>query len=282
MALICHEIVFSRLLWYTSFSMESVTQLFPLNFSPQMSIAVVLLLLIVLLGLLSRLREKSAIDPELSRKLAHILMGLVTLSFPWLFDSSGPVMVLALLSLMLIAAIRFWPPLRSLLGKSILSAERFTLGEFFFPLGILSAFLLSNGDRMSYLVAVLALTLADPLAAFVGIAVARRRRMLLPRKSIEGSLAFMLVSGLIAVIALNRMAGMSLSDSLLIGFNFGLVLALIEALSFWGTDNLTVPMGAVLLMQTIPGFAVTLQLSFMVTVLLMVKVLPAWQRQKAS
>ena len=239
----------------------------------------ILLLLVALLALLSWLREKTAIDPELSRKLAHILMGLVTLSFPWLFDDAQPVIILACLSLLLITAIRFWSPLRSLLGKSILCAQRFTLGEFFFPLGILSAFLLSDGDKLQYLVAVLALTLADPVAAFVGISLARKRCLPQPRKSIEGSLAFMLVSGLIAFLVLHLMAEMSLKDSLLIGLNFGVLLALIEAASFWGVDNFSVPVGAIILLQALSGLSAMVLIVLPIAIGVVLQLLSALKRR---
>ena len=37
----------------------------------------------------------AAPHPELPRKLMHVLMGLVASSFPWLFDSAWPVLLLA-------------------------------------------------------------------------------------------------------------------------------------------------------------------------------------------
>ena len=49
----------------------------------------VLLALGVLLGGLTLCRRWAAPHPELLRKLLHAGMGLVTLSFPWLFDDVG-------------------------------------------------------------------------------------------------------------------------------------------------------------------------------------------------
>ena len=48
-----------------------------------------------LLGILSIYRRLARPHPELVRKLLHVGMGCVTLSFPWLFDSPTPVVILA-------------------------------------------------------------------------------------------------------------------------------------------------------------------------------------------
>ena len=58
----------------------------------------ILLVLVVLGGVMIGLKLISArchLHPETSRKAVHIAMGLVTLSFPWLFTASWPVLLLA-------------------------------------------------------------------------------------------------------------------------------------------------------------------------------------------
>ncbi len=246
------------------------------------NIAAILLLLVSLLSLLSFLRKKAALDPELSRKLAHILMGLITLSFPWLFDEVWPVVLLAVLTIILLSAIRFWPPLKNSLGQAISCSERFTLGEIFFPLGVLFTFLLSDGDNLMYVVSILTLTIADPFAAFVGLSVARARRRPTPRKSIEGSVAFLVVASLISFLAFNSIAGMNVSESLLISLNFGIILALIEAVSRWGVDNISVPVGAIFLLKVLPYFSIPAQMILLVAAILTMKILPTLQRQTTT
>ncbi len=246
------------------------------------NIAMILLLLVSLLRLLSFLREKTALGPELSRKLAHILMGLVTLSFPWLFNAVWPVVLMAILAIILLSAIRFWPPLKNHLGQAILCSERFTLGEIFFPLGVLVAFLLSDSDKLLYVVSILTLTIADPIAAFVGLRFARSRRRPIPKKSIEGSVAFLLAASLTAFIALKSVAGMNISESLLISLNFGIILALIEAVSLWGSDNISVPVGAIILLKVLPYFSLSAQMVLLIAAILTIKVLLTLQRQKAT
>ncbi len=246
------------------------------------NIAAILLLLISLLGLLSFLQKKVDLNPELSRKLAHILMGLVTLSFPWLFDAVKPIALMAALTIVLLSVIRLWPPLKNSLGLAILCSDRFTFGELFFPLGVLFAFLLSDGDKLLYVVSILTLTIADPIAAFVGMSIARSCHRPMPKKSIEGSVAFFVAASLIAFLALKSVAGMDISESILISLNFGIILTLIEAASLWGVDNISVPIGAILMLKVLPDFSIPAQMALLTVTILTIKVLLTLQRQKAT
>ena len=65
---------------------------------PLLAMAAVLAVLGGLVGGLRLWQCFAAPPPELTRKLVHVSMGLVTLSFPWLFDEAWPVIALAGLS----------------------------------------------------------------------------------------------------------------------------------------------------------------------------------------
>src|SRR5689334_13007684 len=58
-------------------------------------IAVTLAAFAVLLGLLVAYHRSGLADPELLRKLLHVGMGAVIISFPWLFHHAWPVLLLA-------------------------------------------------------------------------------------------------------------------------------------------------------------------------------------------
>ena len=62
----------------------------------------VLLILAGLMAALAYFHKNHAPHPELVRKLLHIGMGLVTLSFPYLFDAAWPVIVLAILAVLVL------------------------------------------------------------------------------------------------------------------------------------------------------------------------------------
>jgi phytol kinase len=77
--------------------------------NPLLGIALVLAVLAGLMGGLRLYQTLAAPHPELVRKLLHMGMGLTTLSLPWLFDAAWPVLVLAGLSVVALAALRSGP-----------------------------------------------------------------------------------------------------------------------------------------------------------------------------
>src|SRR5216684_2396312 len=104
--------------------------------NPWLGIGFVLAVLGGLLGGLCLYQRFAAPHPELVRKLLHMVMGLVTLSFPWLFDAAWPVLLLAGLSIAGLLT-----PFRNL-GSVIGGVARFSLGEVYFPLAVAVLFLL--------------------------------------------------------------------------------------------------------------------------------------------
>jgi phytol kinase len=84
------------------------------------------LVLAVLGGLIIGLQQyqrRYSPHPEIVRKLLHVPMGLITLSFPWLFDRPLPVVLLAAIAILTLLALRFYPPLRQRYG-SVLGGVR--------------------------------------------------------------------------------------------------------------------------------------------------------------
>ncbi|NEQ28311.1 MAG: hypothetical protein F6K28_56880, partial [Microcoleus sp. SIO2G3] len=78
-----------------------------------------LLVLSILGGLIVSLKQVQrhfSPHPEIVRKLLHIPMGLITLSFPWLFDRPLPVVLLAAIAITTLVAIRLYAPLREQFG----------------------------------------------------------------------------------------------------------------------------------------------------------------------
>ena len=126
--------------------------------------------------------------PELPRKLLHAGSGLLTLSFPFLFDRFWPVLLLTGGSALLIAAVKFLRPLRKL-GGVVDGVPRTTLGEIYFPISVAVVFWLSLGKSpLLFCVPILVLTLADATGALVGIRYGQTR-FEGASKSVEGSIA---------------------------------------------------------------------------------------------
>ena len=219
---------------------------------PALGIACVLLALGALLGGLRWLQSRRALHPELVRKLMHVGMGLVALTFPRLFDQPWPVLVLSGTALALLAAVRWVGPLRRSLGSVLGGVERTSLGEFYFAGAVAMVFWLSRetnfprGTNLFFIIPVLILTLADAVGALIGTryGLARYTTDDGGHKSVEGSLAFFLAAFFSTHVPLLLCSDTGRGASLLIGVTLGLLLVLIEAIAWRGLDNLFIPLTA--------------------------------------
>lgn len=212
--------------------------------NPWLAILLVLTVLGAALATISLLSIRCALHPETSRKSVHIFMGLVTLSFPWLFAVQWPVLLLAALSMAALTGTRLISAVRSRFGNVLLGVERFSLGELYFPLAVALLFLLADGNRPLYAVPLLVLTLADATAALVGVRYGRHRYATSEgSKSIEGSLAFFGVAFFSAFLPLLVLGTQGHAKALLLSLIIGILVMLFEAISVGGLDNLFIPMG---------------------------------------
>ena len=198
----------------------------------------------LLLGGVRWYQARFAPPPEIPRKLVHVAMGLIVLSFPWVFAERWPVVVLGVLATGALLAVRFVRVLRRGVGSVLHSVERQSLGELAFPASVALVFWLANGNAVAYVVPVLMLALADATAAVIGIryGVVRFATTEEP-KSLEGSVAFFVVAFLSALVPLLLMTDIGRAEVLLIATILGLLIAMIEAVSWHGLDNLFVPVG---------------------------------------
>lgn len=90
------------------------------------------------------------------------------------------------------------------------------------------------------LIAIYTLAIADPLSALVGITWGRRR--IVPNKSIEGSLAFLAATAVIAAIALRMTTLVATGPLVAVALAIGLAGAVFEMLPIRLDDNLTIPL----------------------------------------
>ncbi len=189
--------------------------------------------------------------PELPRKLMHVLMGLVASSFPWLFDSAWPVLLLAGTSMAALWLLRTGQAGTADMRGVLHAVSRVSWGEMLFPLAVATVFVLADGNALLYSVPILILTLADALAALIGLRYGQMRFTTLDgQKSLEGSFAFFLVSFLCVHIVLLLFTDTGRAESLLIGAILGLLVMMFEAVAWRGLDNLFIPLAAYALLKT--------------------------------
>jgi len=193
----------------------------------------------------AELLRRWGIPGEHTRSLVHALSAVLALGLPYLFGSPWPVAVMAIgFAGSMVVSERL-----GLLG-SIHDVPRRTTGAAMFPLGIAAAYALTGGQVPAYPVAVLALGLGDPAAAFTGRRFARRSATIWgTRRSVEGSIAACLVAGAVTIAVL-LVAGESDQSSLVaLGLAVGVAVALGEATSPFGFDNLAIPVVAAIVMD---------------------------------
>jgi phytol kinase len=207
------------------------------------TIAFGLLIGFCILLLAEALLKDGKISTELTRKIIHLVSGLILIV--WSFYISLEAIIGVEILFMIAAAItrRF-----GLFGSQK-GINRISWGEFFFPTGVILIILL-GASRAVFILAVLHLAIADAAAALVGKRYGKGNsyKVLGQKKSIAGSLAFLAVSLILVAatfwIAPSDFVEMNKIALLLLP----LVTTLAENLGVYGTDNLLIPLAVLLLL----------------------------------
>lgn len=185
-------------------------------------------LFLLLLMLIEYVTRWKNLNKELTRKIAHILSGLFGIAMAlvlnkWIFITFATFFFVIIT---ISYGIKFF--------SSIHNVKRKTFGELLLPLGILVAYIFSDGATSNFVASVLILSLSDPLAGAVG--------SITKRKFIFGSTSFLVSSLIILLIVF---AGVPYPLLILIAAS----ITLVEWFSPLGTDNLTIPLVGGLLLR---------------------------------
>lgn len=191
------------------------------------------------------LQRGGTTGPELSRKLVHLGMGTICLTFPLLFKEAWPVWLLAGLAVGALAAVRLVPALRYQFGAVLGGVGRASWGELYFPVGVALVFALAGGEPRFFCVPVAILTFADAAGALIGQRWGRTRyEAVESTKSVEGSAAVLLVTWACVTGGLAAFTDLPWPHLWLAGLGLGLFAMLVEAVSWRGLDNLLLPIAA--------------------------------------
>ncbi|WP_353933080.1 diacylglycerol/polyprenol kinase family protein [Okeanomitos corallinicola TIOX110] len=223
---------------FTTFpSLEST---FPLWL--QISISAAWVLLIILIAwLVSRFTDS---EPEIIRKIVHIGTGNVIL-LAWLLNIPAIVGITAAILASLITLLSYIFPIL----PGINSVGRQSLGTFFYAvsIGILVAVFWDLQQPQYAALGILTMAWGDGLAGLIGRRFGQHKYQLFgSNKSWEGSLTVTLVSLLVCILILLATQGNSW-EIWLISIVVAIVATALEAISFLGIDNLTVPIGSAVL-----------------------------------
>ena len=148
--------------------------------------------LMALMGVIRHVAQAWQINAEVQSKLVHIGTGLYAITLPWLFPERWPVYVLVAVTLVIMVILRL--P-NSRLGATLHGVERQSYGDFLLAISVGVCLFLAEDQLYLYVLPIAILTLADAAAALTGTAYGTKFfRVEEGRKSIEGSVAFFIVS----------------------------------------------------------------------------------------
>ena len=175
---------------------------------------------------------------EFTRKLIHISVGMWAFGTVLLFEHWYFAIVPSL-SFVVLNYISY----RGEIFKSVETGEKGNLGTVYFPISF-AIIICLFWPRPNLLVAsLMPMTWGDALAAILGRRYGRRKYSVLgSTRSLEGSLAMFLFSWLSTFLALLLLPPLGWQMSLLYSLLLAVFATLVEALSPWHIDNLTVPL----------------------------------------
>ncbi len=229
---------------------------------------------------LAHVQRKYKIHPEIARKLMHIGSGLVALVLPWLFQEGWPVLILTGLATTGMVAVKYLHGLKENVGAVTGSVMRKTLGEICLPIGAGLLFAFAHNTIILYSIPLLILTFADASAALIGVFYGVMRYTTADgTKTLEGSLAFFQAALLSTLTPLLLFTNLGRAETLLIALLMGLLSMLLDAIAWWGLDNLLIPLLSFLALRSFLALdARTLTIEVIVTVVLLIFAL-VWRKR---
>ncbi len=199
--------------------------------------------------------NKYSRDNELLRKLVHVChgIGIAILAFIAPFSVLLGIEIIFLASMFVARYLQehfSFIPWIKYFGK-VYRVGRISYGEFFYPISVIVALFLAD-SRWEFAAAILILALADSAAAIAGKRFGKSTTypVLGQKKSLVGSAAFYVVSyAIIGVFIL--ISGADVSSEIGLGSLLWVTLALTitENLGVYGSDNLLIPVVAVVLLN---------------------------------
>ena len=206
-----------------------------------------LIALLALIGIAEIIRRIMHWSTEATRKLVHILVGVLVATTPFVLHSIWPMIILGVA----FAGLDYFA-IRYNLFKMMHGTKRRTYGTVFYPISfiILTATLWDN-NKLILVASMLIMALADATAAIVGENIKKPKvlRIGSEQKSVQGSIAMFLVSFFIVItcclvaVQIGQL-DFSIARILFVSIIVGIVATLAEVLSVKGSDNLSVPLGS--------------------------------------
>ncbi len=223
------------------------------------------------LGLADFLLKKLNIHQHTTRRIVHILVGILVVTTPFIFEKSIQTIVLSIIFII----INFLS-LKKEKFKGMNDTQRISYGTVYFPVSFAILILwFWEKDPTILITAMLVMTFGDPIASWVGESVKKPKmfKVLSDNKSVQGSSAMFIVSFIVATIGmlmLNKMYNtpIPISTAIIFGVITALFATVAETISHKGTDNLTVPLGAGLILDFLYHSPQELQIQLFISMII--------------
>lgn len=177
------------------------------------------------------LQRKVITKTKWARRATHIGAGIIIYFMPD-YLSRNDIIIMAFVFAALLGVSK-WKKILSLHN-----VDRQTLGEIFYPLGVLCLSIICLPEYVnSFKLGILILAISDAMAGIVGdITKYKRIKVFNNIKSLGGAITFLITT----LIILFFVMGIT-SQTLLVIIGFSLALTFIEFISIFGTDNILLP-----------------------------------------
>jgi len=203
--------------------------------------------IIILISLSEISLRKKICSNHTNRIIIHITVGMAVSLTPHIFTTSLQPGLLALI-FFLINLISY----NNNMLNSFHSIGRVSYGTIFFPLSYLLIAIPFWDYPIHITISLMLLAIADPVAAIVGKNITKpvSYTILDDQKTVQGSAAMFICSMIIVFILSNYFFhDWNLGFQIVAAISIGLAVTLAEALSYKGSDNLTIPITAFLFIE---------------------------------
>lgn len=203
------------------------------------ALAASFLYVFAMIGIAEGLRKWRGYSVDFTRKFIHIAVGMWAYGTVLLFERRA-LAIIPPLAFVGINAFSYWRGT----FRAMETGEKENLGTIYFPISF-AAIIWLLWDRPHLIVAsLMPMTWGDALAAVVGRRIGRRRYTIAgSTRSLEGSAVMLLASWIATLAPLLWMgaAPVPLPTAVWVAAATALGAAVVEGISPWGIDNLTVP-----------------------------------------
>ena len=201
-----------------------------------------------LIGLAEFLRRRRGYGSDFTRKVIHIGVGMLAWALPFLFDEPW-LFIVACVAFMIINLLDW----RFGIFAAMSSSSRSNLGTVYFPLAAAVVAYVYWESPPIMVAALMPLTWGDGLAPVIGKRFGKHTYQIRgTTRSIEGSVGFFFAALIATWLALWLIPGtpqIPPAEALMPAIIVSFITAIVEALTIWGLDNLTVTATAMIILS---------------------------------